>query len=511
VYLREAPSGEIVRGNADGDVLTWDAVEQQWFPMAAGPTSRTVLAFDSPQALAAADLTGVKPLTLIVLGVVNDQYLYFDAPSSPPASDGLNVIAPTTPATGRAFRQYLRNQPAQYVTNWFVDPVAGDDRNPGTALLPLQSLLEWSNRVRFAQLTAGNVTVNVAAGTLTDIAPLDLQIGSGILVTIQGAVTSTAAKTLTAVTATNALTNTRGTVSDTTAGAFARSQRLRLTSGAASGAITYCQGGTSATIAQVVGWSRYTSNVPPGNILPTQVEPAIGDSYVTDTLTTVFQGRMDLRVKGAGRLIWKDIRFTSNPASSFAAYQYWRPQSDQSSVSGVQFVACQFDANAFAGFVNASCHIDQCLFLSSATVGLNTTVGMAECVFQSTFNVFGSAYAQLQGKMTLDGGRIVQTNAGTIELNACSVQAGATAAGGVCWEVDPGCANYQHQSSRLWGPTSGYAAAIRTYSMAAFQYLTLPTLNGSTTADCIIAGVNKNWTDLPFANTSNLSEVVALP
>jgi len=469
----------------------------------------TQTAFASPQALAAADLTTMNDLTVVTVGVVNDQYLYLVAPSPTPAADGLNVIAPAAPAGALAIRQYIRNQLAQYVTTWFIDPVSGDDRNSGMTLgAPLKTLVEWGNRMRWNDVSS-NVVVTVAAGTLTDLGPLDLHIGTGILVTIQGTVSSSVASTFSALTPTASGSNTRGTATDG-AGSFSRGQRLRTTSGATSGAITYTQGGTTGTVAQVTGWSRFTSNAPPGNVIATGVNPSPGDSYVVDTLQTTFQGRMDLRVKGAGRFLWKDMNFTSDPSSGFASFQYWRPQSDPSTVSGVQFVGCSFDSNCFAGFVNATCHVDQSIFKSSMTVGLNSTLGMADCVFQSTLNVFGSATLQMQNAITLDGGRVLQTDAGFIEANGAQVQAGATASGGVAWEVDPGCASYQHNNARLWGPTSGYAFGIRTYSMAAFQYDILPSLTGST-VDARIAGTDKTWATLPFANTSNLSEVVALP
>jgi hypothetical protein len=268
-----------------------------------------------------------------------------------------------------------------------------------------------------------------------------------------------------------------------------------------------------AATAVVSPWSLLTTFSPPGNVLPATVVPSIADTYVTDTLGTTFQGRIDLRVKGAGRLIFKDLVFTSDPASSFAAYQYWRVQSDQSTAASVMWVGCRFDANCFAGWMNATGRVIQSLFQSSATVGPGSTIGAAFNVHQGTLNVFGAgAYAQLEGAITLDGGRIIQTAGGFIETQSCPVEAGATASGGVCWEVDPGCYTYQHgATSRLWGPTSGYTIAIRTYSAAAYQYLNVPSLTGSTVTDARIAGTDKAWAALPFANTSNLSEVVALP
>lgn len=473
-----------------------------------GLQGQTTLSFVSPQALAATDLSGVPDMTQIYVGTVNDQYIYRSSLSSPPTSDGLNVIAPAAPAAGRALRQYTRNIVAQTQSAWEVDPVNGDDRNSGLPGSPLQSLLEWSVRMRTADVQQ-NVIVTVRAGTLTDIGPLDLHIGTGILVLVQGTIASTAPSSFSALVSTNSSTNTRGTATDGAA-SFARSQRLRMTSGASAGAVTYTQGGTTSTVAQVTGWSVLAGLSPASSINPVTVNPSPGDNYVIDTIQTTFQGRMDIRVKGAGRFAWQDINFTSDPSNAFLAFQAWRPMNDLGTTAGVMFVKCSYDTNSFASFVGANAWFNQCIFNGSCVIGAASNMGCSDCVFQGILNVF-SAFFQMHGAITLDGGRILQQNVGQIELTGAQVQAGATAVGGNCWEVDPGCSSYQHDSARLWGPTSGYSVGVRTYAMASFQYNVLPTLTGSSVTDALIAGNNKTWAQLPFADTTHLSQAVTLP
>jgi hypothetical protein len=472
-------------------------------------SSSGVLSYPTPQAFAAADLSGIPDMARIYIGTVNDQYIYRSNLSSPPTSDGLNIITPAAPSTGRALRQYVRNIVAQAQTAWEIDPVSGDDRNSGLPGFPLKSLVEWSNRMHNAEVMQ-DVTVTLRSGTLTDMGPSDIRIATGVLVTFQGTVTSTAPSSFTAVTNTNSFGNVRGTITDPS-GSFARGQRLRTISGTHSGAITYCQGTTTSTVACVAQWSLLTSFHPPSNGASNDSSVSIGDNYVIDTLQTTFRGRMDLRIHGAGRILWKDINFTSDPTNSFASYQAWRVQSDPTNGAGIMFVSCSFDANCFPAFTTGLISISQCIFLSSLSLFACGVATISNCIFQSFLTIFGVSLMQLRVSNTIDGGRILQTDGGIIE-NQGPIECGATSgAGGVAWEVDPSCFTYQHSNASFWGPTSGYTYGVRTYSTSGYQYKFVPTLTGSLTADAIIAGVNKSWAQLPFENTTNMSAAVPIP
>lgn len=76
-----------------------------------GLVGQSTLSFATPQALAAADMSGVPDMTMVYVGTVDDQYIYRSSLSSPPTSDGLNVITPALPAGGRALRQCKAREP----------------------------------------------------------------------------------------------------------------------------------------------------------------------------------------------------------------------------------------------------------------------------------------------------------------------------------------------------------------------------------------------------------------
>jgi len=467
----------------------------------------------SPQTLATADLTLLADQTLVSVGVINDTYVYRTIPPLT-APDGLNVVAPAAPPGSSLYRLFRRNTQAPFQAAWFVDPVAGDDRNAGTALAPLKSLNEWAIRFRDADVVTTNVTVTVLAGTVSEFAPLNIHIGTNRLVTIQGAVSSTAPRPISAVTATNPATNTRGSITDPgTAVPFFNfpPSRLRLTSGTQSGAITYCDYNRSTTtVAAVTGWTRTAASLaPPGNAGVAGVNPAINDNYVGDTLLTTLQNRIDVRVSGAGRLIFKDLILTIDTTQ---VQQFWRVSGDsQNSYSSVMFVGCQFSASGGVpvGFIGSNCRVIQSTADAIFAVDARSAVSVGGCTFASGV-VVREGFLSLDSFNYIIGGIVQRTN-GFIELIQGQIEA-ATAGGGTAWEVNPGCvASFRDANCRLWGPAAGYAIGVRTFTMAAFQYITLPTLTGSSTADAQIAGTNKTWATLPFPNPINLSVAATLP
>src|SRR5262249_30652708 len=133
------------------------------------------------------------------------------------------------------------------------------------------------------------------------------------------------------------------------------------------------------------------------NTNPSAASAAVTDQYVTDTLNTVFQGRMDIRVHGAGRLLWKDVVFTTDQTNFPADRQNWRITCDVGTVASVQYVGCLFDTNWAGGWSDSTVNVSQCLFQSFCGVNFACSFGMNGCVFQNTLSVFGSAFIQLSG------------------------------------------------------------------------------------------------------------------
>ena len=483
-----------------------------------GPTGLGAsLVFTTPQAAQAFNFTSTPDLSIASVGVVNDLYILMKTPPAAAVSDGLNVITPAAPAGAKLFRKYVTDTPAQFQTVWFVDPVAGDDRNSGTALAPLATLAEWCRRLSGTTVTQ-DVTVTLLAGTIVGGFPLrNITLGVGVLVLIQGTITSSVASTITAVTGQNSATNTRGTITDPTA-AFVRGNRLRLVSGAFVDGIAWVFGGGTGTT-PIVGpnWSRYTDNHPPGNSIPTQSAPAVNDTYVIDTYTSILQmSDFTVPVNGPGRVCFKDVQFISNSAGSFEDFQAVRTSNNLSTFSGVQFVACLFGTNSFWEMQSSQASFSQCYFLTQTSYS-DCNVLFRNCVWRgptsggfSGLNLFSTTWAQLTNANSLDGSGIVQNNGSVLEANAAALDAGQGAAGTTAWELDPGTSVYSHVGTRFWGPGAAYGTAIRCFSGSCYTYVNVPTVTGSTISDVNAGGSTSAYAGLPLANTAKSAWIINL-
>jgi len=191
-------------------------------------------------------------------------------------------------------------------SDWYVAATGGSDDNDGTSGHPLASLDELR-----ARLNPGgawfrpqqSTTVHVGAGTYNALElSISIPVGSNYAFTVACDYVSGSSITLSGVTNTvGSTTPTRGSI-QTASGAFADKARIRSTSGANVGAITYCTGLTSSTNAFVKTWmldSGTTVN---------QVNIANGTTCCIDTLQVTIT-RVQIRVPGnplAGSIVIKD-------------------------------------------------------------------------------------------------------------------------------------------------------------------------------------------------------------
>lgn len=199
--------------------------------------------------------------------------------------------------------------------DWFVNSATGDDTNDGaTALTPLLTLRElarrWAGRT-FSNLAT--VTINLA-GTfptqylvLSDVTFVD----PATVITVQGTMTQTDSGSLTAAfTAWNGAV--RGALTDA-AQDFTASvlRRIRMTSGAANGAVSNVASlGAGVTIANV---GQFTTST------PSTVNPANGDTYVIETYDTQCAGYY-IHINGPATLRVKDIDFITPVGSTARNY-----------------------------------------------------------------------------------------------------------------------------------------------------------------------------------------------
>src|SRR6478609_271030 len=148
-------------------------------------------------------------------------------------------------------------------TDWYINASTGNDNNDGKVGNPLATVEELTARLNpnGAKLVLSqNTTIHITTDTYNffDI-NLDIPIGSNYIFKVLCDYTSSAPITLSGVTNTvGSATPTRGSI-QTAAGTFVDKARIRSTSGAAAGAITYVTGLTSSTNAFVKTWFQETT------------------------------------------------------------------------------------------------------------------------------------------------------------------------------------------------------------------------------------------------------------
>jgi hypothetical protein len=351
-----------------------------------GPFDTTVQA--SASRLADVDTTAVANGVIAEVLSVGAQFV-LDKTSST-AADGITVVEPVF-GPGRWFRVpgYSRRWAVQAA--WFLDP-AGDDENSGlTALAPLRTVEELSRRISGA--TIGQSTVaTLAAGTYGRLT-LDLTLPQGIVFTVQGTLSTTATGTLSATTSAVPSTNTRQIITNTGGDpAFIDRTRVRLTSGASVGAVSWV---TRVIAADSVNTKRFALIAPATQTNPTLVNPAAGNTYAVESLTTTI-GRCELRAQGPGRLLVSECNVTISGAS-----EAHHCVGDQGSLAGVRFYSCIFGGSS-------------CLFYEGV-------VNFVSCSFQSSVVVFNQVYVAMRSSvvtnsptngMTLDGGTVLNAALG---------------------------------------------------------------------------------------------------
>lgn len=215
------------------------------------------------------------------------------------------------------------SQPYLTQTDWFIDPVNGNDANDGaTAATALQSPGEiarrWNGRV-FSPLV---MTVNVTylAGTYTE--PLVLSGCAFIMpttVTIQGVMVQQYSGSISVFTNANPGGNVRSQLQDNAMPNFAvhAQRRLRMTSGGAVGQCTFVcpTAGGGPTIANV---GQFTASS-----VSTQTNPLANDTYVIETFASVFPG-IYINLQGVPNILVRDCEFNQGSGSTTTRMQQGR-------------------------------------------------------------------------------------------------------------------------------------------------------------------------------------------
>jgi len=389
------------------------------------------------------------------------------------------------------FQRRLADYP--YVANWYVNASTGSDSNDGlTSGTPFKT----TERLGDVLCPGGstlviqqNTVLHLAAGTYNSLTlSLSWPVGSSFTFDIQSDFTSSSAITLATVvdTVQSASAPVRGRIT-TASGTFVDKGRIRSTSGANIGAITYSTGLTSATDTWVKTWNK---DLGAGNSVST-VNIASGTTCVVDTLTVTLN-RLQVRMPGhplggffriLDTILPNGVDFpnTVGGSASILVAQCQLGGGTVTRLSGnAQYRNCRLTAGsqvAFLGIPTAivwGCVIEGVLFDSSTAVALT-----GGCCFNGGSVLCGGQTTEIFSSLQL--GPTEWLNGAGLTAIACSPQAGVYITGA------------QYGFGTLYDVGYNLQADVRVVTTSA-SLLGLPA-----TQQIVMAGNNVSYSQVPIA------------
>ncbi len=331
---------------------------------------------------------GVTPAWSTLAGKTDVVWLYYD---------GVTVFASlATSGSANPFN------PASLVANWYVNASSGNDANDG---LTSGTAFRTTERLNDVLCPGGawliilqSTSVHLAAGSYGSIElSVSAPVGSGFPFQVLCDFTSSSSITLASVTNTVETSSpVRGEIT-TASGAFSAGCRIRSTSGASVGAITYCTGlNGGATDAFVKTW--FLEN---GTTVATVVNIVPATTCVVDTLTVTI-ARVQIRLPGhpnggstVGTVVVRDailpngIEFVNSIGGSSAVFA----------------AGCQIGGSSIAR-VSGNCQLRNCRILGAgqfAAFGFPIIVFLGCCL--ETAVLVGNA-GQMAGGCCFNGGSL---------------------------------------------------------------------------------------------------------
>jgi hypothetical protein len=454
------------------DLTTWTQVSQ--------------LAFTNIAQMVAANATSLADGSVASVGVVNALYRL---EKTPPAAvlagaDASNIVTASAPAGAIWARLGGWNQDARYATDWYVDAVSGDDAADGqTALTPLKTIAEVSRRLSGIALQVFT-TVHLAAGAY-GACRFDIQQGAvdGAGILVVGTVSSSSPVALTGVTATNPNTSTRGRIQAATT--FVDATRLRLVSGAGSGAMAEVTRVIGVGDANVTEWSQISSLQ--FGTLTNQATPSIGDQFVVDTIqssVTLIDMQCDSSVRG--RVIIQNCNIRQTAAGSVPQAHRMRGNSSPSLGIGALIYACNF-ADA-GGSAFQDCYtMFFCCSVDTQAIFSKSFIALAGGSCRGLMTLIQGGFIQTRGPYCFDAGRLV-LSAGIWSSNGTNLQF-CDSAGGAAVQCSVSGRSYSSGASAPWWSSDcTFATGVAVASGCGVFYTTLPTIVAAT-QEVLLGGV----------------------
>jgi len=402
--------------------------------------------FQTLATLTTFDATGLTNGLLASVVTPDDIYELVTIPSSSliAATDGVNIVQPTTPNTARWVRHGLG---AAYVANWYVNASTGNDTNDGTITHPLASVEELSHRLcpgGAKCIIQQSTNVFIAAGSygkLTlDISWPNIAESSNDFV-IWGTISQAVTGNVTAVVNT-AVPTTRGQIT-VASGTLVAHQRLSsppnfLAPG----------GGWSTSVAGQVAYSTGLNANAQNSFVSTWLDAsghavnlAPGGQVSVDTLLTTISS-LSISNNGVGRsaVVSCILPQVTRAESSFIDSDYY-----------LYFVGCEISGNWYG--VQANFEYNR---ITAATVFDNSKPIFYGLAVQSPVSFERGSFIDFRQGNVVDGGNIVLALDTTAELGVLEIENGSS--GLTAIEVAPTCALYL--LSNIWGLSTPYGIGI---------------------------------------------------
>lgn len=393
---------------------------------------------------------------------------------------------------------YPQRAQALGVSAWSIDPANGSDSAQNVNGAVLASFGELSRRWGKDSILPATTTVTVQ-GDLAEVPEFDVGLADGAELRIVGVPTTLYSGSVTGVTAMNPAGNVPADFTDAAVGDWATAgpggttligERVRLTSGASVGGISWLAKRMVPTQARVSPWAIEA----PFNTQMLVAAPAPADTFVVERLPRLlgFRGRTRTVSTGANfaALVLRDIDVRSDPFAGIVTTE------GTNTSSGLVLMNCRLTASALngPGFVYFSnCHLST-FFIHEIDVWtdaslLTSPFGILRLAQRASLTLY--QHSLVQGT-TLDNfqGGVFQPNGGGAAIFDAPGNALSGLAAGIL-------ANRSTDSSFWWGSgNTAYGIVVDGGQLVVYDS-TKPIVTGAA-GDARIGGVPMAWAAIPF-------------
>lgn len=432
---------------------------------------------------------------------VNATYEYDQ--DSVAAADGFNVVAPASGVGRWILVSIAGSEPFMAQAAWAVDSVNGNDANQGTALSPIRTLTElarrWAGKVLLPSIAAATITL---AGTFPSevlaLSGVEVQRGQSLVVR-PATLTEVASGTITTYTARNAAADTSATILADISFAGLAQARIRLTSGASSGATAWIGADLGGNTCRVGAFQLNGGAVTPAN----------GVTFVVETYPTAVGG-VTIQYVGAGHVRVEDfeVRQIGTGQPQFIAGG-GLGSSTTFFETGAQVYRCKLTVGARWYYGTA---FTGCCSTAPMIVASGQYIMQGHTWF-SAVTLRDNASLTLQGPyVTFDSANIsialMQVLTGSVLLYGADIEFFGCVSTVAAFALAEFASIYSSASARsVYGSGNTFPTAALVRSGTGFVYTTKPTIVG-TVQDALVGGTARAWAAIPYIEPANNAMIV---